>query len=67
MAEVKWTTRSLAGGRVRLTGSVRLSCKHSLSEGAQVRDRPADIEQGKRTVRDLLQVLIAQHVEECDK
>jgi hypothetical protein len=64
MAKVKWTTKDLRGNRVLITGKVKLSCKHTVSESAQVRAN--DPELGKRTVRDLLQVAITRHIEECE-
>lgn len=67
MADAKWNTRTLKGGRVRLTGTVRLSCGHDVSDGAQVRDTQRDIEQGKRTVTSLLNSKIREHARECDR
>lgn len=65
MAAVNWHQRELSGGRVLLTGKVKLGCKHTVQESAQVRNNDIAIAQGKRTVRDLLQVAIANHMETC--
>lgn len=65
MAAVSWTQRPVKAG-VLLTGTVRLSCRHHVKESAQVRNRPADIEQGKRTVSRLLEDKIAAHRRGCN-
>jgi len=64
MAEVQWSTRSLRGGRVLLTGRVHLSCGHHVHESAQVRDDTRSMGQGQNTVRNLLKAKIANHMEE---
>lgn len=67
MAEIEWKTRKLRDNMVRLFGEKRLDCGHKVADSARVRNRPADIEQGKRTVAGLIKSLENDHVRKCTK
>lgn len=60
--DVVWNTRALKDNKVLLTGRVRLPCGHTVQDSAQVHNRDAAIEQGKRTVRNLLHLKIQTHM-----
>lgn len=67
MAAVDWTEQRLKNNIVKLTGKTRLACRHVVSENARVRDNPAAIAQGKRTVGQLLVDATTRHLKECDR
>jgi hypothetical protein len=65
MPAVKWQYIQRKDGNVTIKGQIRLECGHTLYESARVRDSKTAIDQGQVTVRNLLHVHIANHVNTC--
>ena len=65
MADVYWRLTQRKDGNVTVMGQVVLPCSHRVYDSARVRDTEKTIEQGKRVVRNLLQVKISDHEGDC--
>lgn len=67
MGNINWRTRELKGGkRVLLTGTVQLTCDHTVQESAQVPNSAAGIAQGKRTVERMVNDAARRHMADCE-